>query len=516
MRGRPLIPFLLLPIAVLLCLTACGGHGSSPAPPASPDDPKETEETEASGVRGWEPKTVVTSGASDYTLVRPENADPDELAAAQAIYGALKDNYGVRIPFETDFVKPGVDPNTVNAAEILVGRTNRDFVTEGVYGMLGPNRFAVANAGGRILLLGDTPALTKLAAEVFICGALNGSDYILNDEENIMIYEAEPTYQNITFHNPVCPSGADPWVIRDPDTGKYYYCYSGGNGVCVNEIADLAHITAEGGKKVYTAPENTLYSKEYWAPELHKLNGKWYIYVAADDGDNYHHRMYVLECTGETPTDSFKMVGKLTDESDKWAIDGTVAEIGGELYFVWSGWEGDENVAQNIYIAHMKSPTEIDSARTMLSRPEFIWEKLGGRPTINEGPVALAKDGAVHIIYSASGSWSDFYNLGKLTWRGGDPLEAANWTKSKTSVFEKTAACFGPGHCSFTTADDGTTWIVYHGNLVSGSGWGGRSVWTQPISWDGDEPVLGSPIGPKDELTLPVAVYDADHIRPVE
>ena len=260
MRGRPLIPLLLLPIAVLLCLTACGGHGSSPAPPASPDDPKETEETEAPGVRGWEPKTVVTSGASDYTLVRPENADPDELAAAQAIYGALKDNYGVRIPFETDFVKPGVDPNTVNAAEILVGRTNRDFVTEGVYGMLGPNRFAVANAGGRILLLGDTPALTKLAAEVFIRDALNGSDYILNDEENIMIYEAEPTYQNITFHNPVCPSGADPWVIRDPDTGKYYYCYSGGNGVCVNEIADLAHITAEGGKKVYTAPENTLYS----------------------------------------------------------------------------------------------------------------------------------------------------------------------------------------------------------------------------------------------------------------
>ncbi|MCR4904856.1 MAG: hypothetical protein K6A33_02160 [Clostridiales bacterium] len=62
MRGRPLIPFLLLPIAVLLCLTACGGHDPSPAPPASPDDPKETE---APGVRGWEPKTVVTSGGSD-------------------------------------------------------------------------------------------------------------------------------------------------------------------------------------------------------------------------------------------------------------------------------------------------------------------------------------------------------------------------------------------------------------------------------------------------------------------
>ena len=104
---------------------------------------------------------------------------------------------------------------------------------------------------------------------------------------------------SIKVHNPVAPHGADPWVIRDEETGKYYYCFSGGNGVFVGEIESPVSLTPRNAAKVYTAPEGTMYSKEYWAPELHKIGGRWYIYVAADDGDNFHHRMYVLACTGE-------------------------------------------------------------------------------------------------------------------------------------------------------------------------------------------------------------------------
>ena len=48
-----------------------------------------------------------------------------------------------------------------------------------------------------------------------------------------------------TVQNPISPAGADPWVVRHGD--KYYYCYSGGNGVCVNKIEALDKITDEGG-----------------------------------------------------------------------------------------------------------------------------------------------------------------------------------------------------------------------------------------------------------------------------
>lgn len=183
---------------------------------------------------------------------------------------------------------------------------------------------------------------------------------------------SEKTIIKRTFTNPVYPHGADPWVIRDGDS--YYYCYSAGNGVNVNKIESPDKITTDGGVKVYTAPKDTEYSHEYWAPELHKIGGRWYIYVAADDGDNYRHRMYVLGCTGENPTDKYEMLGKITDKTDKWAIDGTVLQYNGECYFIWSGWEGDENVAQNIYIAHMSDPHTIDSDRVMLSCPDMEWE----------------------------------------------------------------------------------------------------------------------------------------------
>ena len=104
---------------------------------------------------------------------------------------------------------------------------------------------------------------------------------------------------------------------------------------------------------------------------------------------------------------------------------------------------------------------------------------------VNEGPTALVHDGKVFIVYSASGSWTDDYCLGMLTLTGDDPLDPNAWTKSEEPVFKRLDnVAVGPGHCSFTTAVDGSVWMVYHANLEAGTGWGGRSVWIAPITFD--------------------------------
>ena len=320
--------------------------------------------------------------------------------------------------------------------------------------------------------------------------------------------EEETTVKVIyeTVQNPVAPTGADPWVIRHGD--KYYYCYSSPvwffGGVGVAEIPSIDRVSTEGGSQVYTAPTeegaDLSHSFEYWAPELHYIQGEWYIYVACDDGHNETHRMYVLKGT----TDPFEYVGQITDPTNKWAIDGSVMEIGGELYFIWSGWEGDVNVAQHIYIAHMSNPWTIDSERVMLSTPEYAWEK-NGEPLINEGPTALYHEGKTFIVYSASGSWLDDYCLGMLTLTGDNPMDPACWQKSDSPVFEKRfGTCFGPGHASFTTAVDGSLWMIYHGNLQSGTGWEGRSIWISPVTFDKDgNPEFGKP---QKEVQFPVRV----------
>lgn len=295
-----------------------------------------------------------------------------------------------------------------------------------------------------------------------------------------------------TVSNPVFYTGGDPWVIEHE--GQYYYCFSNGNGVSVNEIQDLNQINTKNSRTVYTAPTGTKYSAEYWAPELHYLHGEWYIYVAADDGHNENHRMYVLKGTTQDPRDPFEMVGQITDPTNKWAIDGTVLELNGELYFIWSGWEGDQNVAQNIYIAHMSDPCTIDSERVLLSVPIYNWEQTGF-PHVNEGPVALKHQEDVFLIYSASGSWTDNYCLGMLTLTGDDPMNPEHWIKAEKPVFEKEEnVAYGPGHCSFAPASDGSIWMIYHANITSGTGWSGRSIWIAPIEFAQDgTPIFGSP-----------------------
>ncbi len=310
-----------------------------------------------------------------------------------------------------------------------------------------------------------------------------------------------------TFTNPIVARGADPWVIQW--RGDYYFCQSrGGRGVSVSKAARLEEIGSGSWARVWSPPSGQPYSKELWAPELHYLRGKWYIYVAADDGKNENHRMYVLEGTSQNPQDRFEFKGQLALQPDRWAIDGTVLEMpDGRLYFIWSGWEGSENVAQNLYIAPMKDPLTIAGERACISRPEHDWEKRGSSkdlPTINEGPQVLWHGDKLFVIYSASGSWGDDYCLAQLTWTGGDVMSPSSWVKKPVPVFARTKDVFGPGHCSFTKSPDGREdWIVYHAARHSGAGWD-RDVRIQPFAWAADgSPQFGEPIAPGVSLPLP-------------
>jgi GH43 family beta-xylosidase len=257
---------------------------------------------------------------------------------------------------------------------------------------------------------------------------------------------------------------------RDPSVifhgGQYYHCFTVDAAAIYVACADaLEKLIDAEPVCVYTPAPEREYSKELWAPELCILNGKCYIYVACDDGKNANHRMYVLENGSSDPLSPYRMAGKITDETDKWAIDGTVFTYGGDMYTVWSGWEGDENVCQNLYIAKMRDPYTVESPRTRISAPEHPWEKTDSDgirlPFINEGPCAYEKDGVLRILYSASGSWKNHYCIGILTFTGGDPLDAARWEKQPYPALSQEDGYNGPGHCS-VFSDGSADYIAFH------------------------------------------------------
>jgi GH43 family beta-xylosidase len=170
--------------------------------------------------------------------------------------------------------------------------------------------------------------------------------------------------------------------------------------------------------------------------------------------------MYVI--SSSAPDSGYSAETRLALPDDKWAIDGTMFVFNGQRWFVWSGWAGNTNVEQNLYIARMSSPTTATGGRYIISQPRESWERVVGNPYINEAPAAIKDpDGQLHIAYSANGSWSDQYCVADLRLRaGGDPTYVWDWYKSNGCLFGSNRATMmagwdptlyvnGPGSHSF-------------------------------------------------------------------
>ncbi|TGD80587.1 glycoside hydrolase family 43 protein [Hymenobacter wooponensis] len=319
-----------------------------------------------------------------------------------------------------------------------------------------------------------------------------------------------------TFTNPLLPSGADPWSIYHD--GYYYYTHTTGVNITLWKTNSLSQLDKAEHRVVWTPPATGPNSRDIWAPELHRIHGKWYLYYAADGGKNDDHRLWVLENSSANPLEgTWVDKGQLRDVTNKWAIDGSVFENEGKLYFVWSGWEGDGNGRQDIYLARLKNPWTIDGPRLKVSTPVYAWERNGDlhdainppHVDVNEGPQVLRHGKKLVLVYSASGCWTDYYALGMLTASmDSDLLQPGSWTKSPRPVFQQdpAAGVYAPGHNSFFKSPDGTQdWLLYHANNAPDQGCGRlRSPRAQPFTWNADDtPNFGRPIPPGVPIARP-------------
>ncbi len=326
------------------------------------------------------------------------------------------------------------------------------------------------------------------------------------------------------FVNPI-GEGADPWVVRDPNADRYLWCLSEGNRAIA--IHTSARLTSFGEKRiVWRAPESGPFSREVWAPELHFMDGHWHIYFAASDGDNQNHLAYVLRSEGEDPLGSYTLHGPLATgdgangrSPNIWAIDMTPLEYNERLYAIWSGWDAPGTDRQFLYIAPMKSPTEMAGPRVRIcpndDHPWEFTEDNGRGRGLNEGPQVLKQGGRTFVTYSCAGSWLPTYKLGLLELTGRDPLDPKSWTKSAEPAFQSTEETYGVGHSCFVPSPDGSElWHVFHAKLDRNPGWR-RGVFLQPMRFHPDTglPDLGQPVAPAAPLAKPSGEAPAPAVK---
>ncbi|WP_457320084.1 family 43 glycosylhydrolase, partial [Stenotrophomonas sp. P5_B8] len=106
--------------------------------------------------------------------------------------------------------------------------------------------------------------------------------------------------------NPLLLSGPDPWITRE---GKiFYYMGTHGDRLAIRATTDLAKLDAAQEITVWRPPATGPNATSIWAPELHRIEGKWYIYyTAAASGiaggqEDAHRGVFVLENSSGDPT----------------------------------------------------------------------------------------------------------------------------------------------------------------------------------------------------------------------
>ncbi|WP_243156486.1 glycoside hydrolase family 43 protein [Clostridium sp. C8-1-8] len=274
-----------------------------------------------------------------------------------------------------------------------------------------------------------------------------------------------------TFTKPLIEQRADPYVYKHTD-GYYYFTAS----VPTYDYIELRRSkTIEGlataeTKAVWKRHESGPMSEHIWAPEIHYLDGKWFIYFAAGEKEDvWKIRPYVLECTGDDPMSDLWVERGMMQRADNdpfsfsdFSLDATVFEHNGKRYFIWAEKVGGDGGISNLYIAEMESPVKLKTVQVLLTTPDYDWERF--EFWVNEGPAVLKRNGKIFVTFSCS-STGAAYCMGLLEADDtADLLDPQSWKKSRKPVFatDPDRNIYGPGHNSFTVSEDGDDLLIYH------------------------------------------------------
>ena len=418
MKQRQIIALCLL--AATLALPGCG---EKPAPDTQP--PASSADTSAPTA-----SAEVTTASAEVTTVSAEVTTDTDATSAPATAGT---------PAATTEPPEATTETTATAA---TAEATAD----------------TAAATSAATSAADTTAATSATTEKKVNELID----IANSRQNGADYFVSP-YRQISHIG-------DPFVLYDEASGKYYMYCTGGKFRCWS--SDTFKSWTELGD-AYTETEKSFGTQNYWAPEVYKWNGAYYmVYSAARPAEGSLSSTGLRHSIGLAKADS--PAGPFTDVYDHplYAPDSSVIDASllfdddGKIYLFYAK-DCSENVVDGkktsqvfgIELAQDLSGTVGEPV--LLATPQAAWEKQSGSTLWNEGPCVFKKNGTYYLLFTANYYASAAYSVGYAT--SASPL--GTYTKAAENPILRGDGVYtsGTGHCSVTRSPDGSElYLVYH------------------------------------------------------
>ena len=259
---------------------------------------------------------------------------------------------------------------------------------------------------------------------------------------------------------------ADPCIIFNHRDGYYYGIYTGHERLTMHRAKRLRDMFSSSESRVIYEPRDEDGTYGFlWAPEIHIIDGVWYIYTSTHEKDTKAHKHLIcLRAKSDAPFDGFEFFGHISPEI--LAIDPTIYndKKNGRLFICASTVTGG---MQKLMIAELSAPATLKSEWQIIAEPTYDWERVhpydGKWAPINEGAYFVESGDRIFIVYSGNGCWSDDYVMGIMELVGDDILSPDSWVKNEVPFMTKGNGNAGPGHATFfKSPDESELWICHH------------------------------------------------------
>jgi beta-xylosidase len=278
-------------------------------------------------------------------------------------------------------------------------------------------------------------------------------------------------FANNTFKNPVVEDSGDPFVMQD--NGWYYLYLPGGRdgdvtayksqnlldwtplGTVYNNLGQFY----EGGKTI----------TGLWAPEVHKINGKYYlicVYVTRDgDAHELNNKdIVVIEGTSPTAFDASTrrvLLGKDSVSYDLYLDPTLFVDTDGRLYLYYKYRKDGTVSGSELRVRPMDDPynfTPNVGSTTLLT--------VGN----HEHPFMDKKNGNYILFYSTGIGETTSYKIEYAT--STSPTGPFTEASENPIMYTwQTAGVIGAGATSIVVDGDNNRWMVYRQKVDTGENW---------------------------------------------